>query len=99
MKDFFLAAASLELMQTNDALSYYSHLLSMGFNSTYVKTQLALVYYHQKGNHLLYHTVMISLCVIEFHQSAMTFSDIRKLDPYTFFVMDIYSHVLFVLVS
>ena len=50
MKDFFLAAGSLELLQANDALTYYSHLSEIGFSSsTYISTQLALVHYHLKG--------------------------------------------------
>ena len=50
MKDFFVAACSLELMQTADALMYYTHLSKTGFaSSSYISTQLALVYYHMKG--------------------------------------------------
>lgn len=53
LRDFFLAEASLELLLTEDALSYYTNLSLMGFGgSSYINAQLALVNYHLKGERL-----------------------------------------------
>ena len=50
MKDFFLAAGSLELMLLMDALAYYTHLRKIGFtSSSYINSQVALIHYHSKG--------------------------------------------------
>ena len=51
LKDFFLAAASLNLLLVEDALSYYTNLSLVGFGgSCYITAQLALVNYHRKGD-------------------------------------------------
>lgn len=51
LKDFFLAAASLNLLLVEDALSYYTNLSLVGFGSScYITAQLALVNYHRKGD-------------------------------------------------
>lgn len=55
MKDFFLAAGSLEIMQANDAFIYYTHLSNIGFGrSSYIVNQLGFVNYQLKGMILLY---------------------------------------------
>ena len=52
LRDFFLAAGSLELLLTDDALAYYTNLSQVGFgSSSYIHSQLALVHYHTKGIH------------------------------------------------
>jgi anaphase-promoting complex subunit 8 len=82
MKDFFLAAGSLELLQTNDALSYYSHLSTIGFSaSSYIVHQLAMVYYQLR----------------DFPQSAKIFQSLQSVDPHNMNGIDVYSHVLFVM--
>ena len=51
LKDFFLAAASLDLSLLDDSLSYYTNLSLVGFRpSSYVTAQLALTHYHKKGD-------------------------------------------------
>ena len=54
LRDFFFAEASLELLLTEDALSYYTNLSLVGFaSSSYITAQLALVNYHLKGKSLV----------------------------------------------
>ncbi len=51
LRDFFLAEASLELLLSEDCLSYYTNLALVGLGeSSYITGQLALVNYHLKGN-------------------------------------------------
>ena len=98
MKDFFIAAGSLELIQTNDALVCYSHLSAAGFNtSSYINHQLALVHYQLKGTISLSTSVWVYL-VVDFPQSANIFKQLRATDPYNLTGTDVYSHVLFVMV-
>ena len=50
LRDFFYADASLVLLLTEDALSYYTNLSMVGFSqSSYINAQLALVNYHLKS--------------------------------------------------
>ncbi|KAL5471525.1 hypothetical protein EMCRGX_G029648 [Ephydatia muelleri] len=82
LRDFFLAAGSLELLLTDDALAYYTNLSQVGFgSSSYIHSQLALVHYHTK----------------EFNLAAANFECVRSLDPYKLTTLDTYSNVLFVM--
>lgn len=82
LRDFFLAAGSLELLLTDDALAYYTNLSQVGFSSSsYIHSQLALVHFHNK----------------EFNQAAANFECVRSLDPFKLTTLDTYSNVLFVM--
>ncbi|CAI8009131.1 Cell division cycle protein 23 homolog, partial [Geodia barretti] len=82
LKDFFLAAASLNLSLLDDALSYYTNLSLVGFlSSSYITAQLALAHYHKKD--------YVSACGL--------FGDLRRNDPQRLTDLDVFSHMLFVM--
>lgn len=59
LRDFFYAEASLSLLLSSDALSYYNNLSVVGFSqSSYITAQLALANYHLKSEwaHIYTHT-------------------------------------------
>ncbi len=56
LRDFFYAKASLTLLLSNDALSYYTNLSTVGFSqSPYINAQLAHANYNLESMYLRTH--------------------------------------------
>jgi anaphase-promoting complex subunit 8 len=82
LKDFFLAAGSLQLVLVEDALSYYTNLSLIGFRgSSYITAHLALANYHKK----------------DYDSACGLFADLRRRDPHRLTDLDTFSHMLFVM--
>ncbi len=57
LRDFFYAKASLTLLLSNDALSYYTNLSTVGFSqSPYINAQLAHANYNLESKYCATHT-------------------------------------------
>ena len=109
LKDFFLATASLELSLVEDALAYYTNLSLVGFgSSSYITSQLALVNYNKKGG---LRTVCVCdpylplllcwcvWCIADYESACVLFGELRRRDPHRLTDLDVFSHMLFVMVN
>ncbi len=109
MKDLFLAHCYMELSLSEEAVEIYSAYCAKGFSkSIYIQSQMAKCFDNLRGmvnspqkkkNSTFRADNFIQILYLEGQECKQTFEFIRKLDPYNLDFMDIYSNILFVLVS
>ena len=101
MANVFKAYALVHLRSFVKALDVYKTLVAtenVSKDWLHLKSQMAIAHYGRRSNVTSANSLRFHFFV-EFHESRQLFKEISSQDPYRLDNMDIYSNVLFVLVS